>query len=124
MTVRPALLSVTAVAVIVGYGLPLAVCPLRWARTLGWVPPDDVRLTRYLGRSLGVSILTLASFVLYAALRPPLEVTAAWLTAAGLGMAALPHFVGMVERSQPRFETVEGFVFAALAAAFAVLAAA
>jgi hypothetical protein len=123
MMLRPLLVSGTAVVVIAAYGLPLALCPLRWARTLGWVAPDDVRLARYLGRSLGAAVLTLALIVLYAAQQPQLEGLATWVAAFALGMESLPHFVGLVERSQPLFETIEGFVFAALAVVFAVLAA-
>jgi hypothetical protein len=119
--VRALLLTATAGVVILAYGLPLALMPLRWARTIGWTVPDDVRLARYFGRSLGTMVLTLALFVVYAALHPELERIASGVTATGLVLVSLPHFVGIVERSQPLFETIEGFVFLALGGMFAWL---
>jgi hypothetical protein len=118
---RPVLLLGTAAVVTLAYGLPLALCPLRWARAVGWTVPEDVRLARYLGRSLGTLILALALVVGYGALHPALERLAAGVAALGLALVSLPHFAGMLERSQPRFETIEGFVFLALAGGFAAL---
>jgi hypothetical protein len=111
-------LLATATVVTLAYGLPLALCPLHWARAFGWWIPEDVRLARYLGRSLGALILTLAAIVTFTALHPSLEALGAGVTALGLGLVSLPHFVGLAERAQPRFETIEGFAFLALALFF------
>jgi hypothetical protein len=120
--VRPILLIGTAIVVILAYGLPLTFVPLRWARTVGWTVPDDVRLVRYFARSLGTVVLALAFFVIYLARQPAFEAPAAGVTALALGLVSMPHFVGMVEGSQPLFETIEGFGFLALAGVFAWLA--
>ena len=119
---RATILLATAALVTLGYGLPLTLAPLRWARAVGWWLPDDARLTRYLGRSLGTMILTLVALVSFCAVHRPLEQLGAGVTALALGLVSLPHFVGLVEKSQPRFETLEGFAFLALAIAFALLA--
>jgi hypothetical protein len=116
------ILATTAAIVTLAYGLPLSLCPIRWARTVGWWLPEDLRLARYFGRSLGTLILTLAALVMFAALHPSLEPLGAGVTALGMGLVSLPHFVGLAERAQPRFETIEGFGFLALATLFAWLA--
>jgi hypothetical protein len=119
---RAVLLLVTVVVVVLAYGIPLALCPLRWARVIGWPIPDDVRLARYFGRSLGAFVLAVAAFVAYLALHPPLDRLGAGVTGLGLVLVSLPHFWGMVERSQPLFETIEGFVFFVVGCGFGWMA--
>jgi len=101
----------------VGFGIPLTLAPLRWARVLGWRLPDqDTALTVYLGRSLGAVILVLAVLVAGAARAPARSAWALQLiTLAGVAMTAV-HGWGWLRRTQPRSENLETIGFAIVAA--------
>ncbi|MGW8322346.1 MAG: proteasome subunit beta, partial [Thermodesulfobacteriota bacterium] len=44
---------VGATLFLVAFGLPLLLCPMAWARRIGWSLPQEEDLANYLGRSLG-----------------------------------------------------------------------
>ena len=44
---------VGATLFLVAFGLPLLLCPMAWARRIGWTLPQEKDLANYLGRSLG-----------------------------------------------------------------------
>jgi hypothetical protein len=111
MALKVAVLHIAAVVVAVVYGIPIAFAPLRWARAVGWTVPDDTRLVRYFGRCLGVLILSLVGFVVYAARRPPLVPVALILSAAAFLAMVVVHVVGALERAQPPFESWEIVLF-------------
>src|SRR5512145_1228364 len=104
MTTRGWVLLVSTVVIGAPLALPLAVTPLRWAKALGWAIPDDVRLTRYFGRCLGIVLMALGGLGVWAAFHPEVERLALAVGAAAMLLNAVVHVVGAVERAQPRFE--------------------
>jgi hypothetical protein len=92
----------------VGFGIPLTLSPLGWARRFGWRRPDGgAEVTIYFGRCLGTLILVLAYLLAGAAMAPA---RATWalelMTLAGAGMTAV-HAWGWLRRTQPWSENVE-----------------
>lgn len=89
------------------FGAPITFFPLPWARVIGWTIPDDVRLTRYFGRCLGLLVLSLCGLALYASVHP--EIQSLVCMVAGITMLGLSliHIVGALEKAQPFFETLE-----------------
>jgi hypothetical protein len=90
----------------IGYGLPLAIAPLVWARHFGWeVRPDP--LTVYLGRCLGCLILCVSAIAVRVAWRPTAQDILLELLALAFGAMIVVHAVGWIRRAQPRRETLE-----------------
>jgi len=94
-------------AFLVLFGLPLLIVPITWARLFRWWIPDDERLARYLGRSLGAVVVPLMGVLLRAAPTPERFPWLFELSAAICALLMLVHVVGAVERSQPWTETIE-----------------
>ncbi len=115
-------LLVAGLAVGLLYGVPLLVAPILWGRWFGWDAPADLRLARYFGRCLGAAVLALSVLALLGA--ADARVTRPALAIAGLCLLlqSAVHMVGMLERSQPRLETLEGFAWLALGLTFGWLA--
>lgn len=92
---------------LVTFGLPLVIVPLRWARTFRWEVPQPVNLVVFLGRSVGVFISLLALFAFKAtgspAAKPFFFDLMLWLFVA---MIAL-HAYGAIRKTQPITETLE-----------------
>jgi hypothetical protein len=115
-------MQIGAALVFVVFAVPITFFPIKWARAIGWRIPDDLQLARYFGRCLGVVILALVAFAVYASLHPPLLPAALSLTAlVMLGMVPV-HVVGWLEKAQPPLETAEIFLYAAAGSYFAWLA--
>lgn len=105
-SVIPPFLVGCAVAFTLGYGLPLAIAPLAWARRFGWdVRPDP--LTVYLGRCLGCVILAVAAMAVRIAWWPAVQPFMLELFALAFGAMIAVHAVGWARGTQPRLETLE-----------------
>ena len=111
MALKVLALQIAAGIVAVGYGIPIAFMPIRWARAVGWPLPADLRLATYFGRCLGALILVLAGFVAHASFHPALVGVALVLGAMAFFAMVIIHVVGALERSQPPFESWEILAF-------------
>jgi hypothetical protein len=115
-------LQIAAAVVTAVFGIPITFFPMRWARSIGWEIPDDVRLTNYFARCLGVVALSLAGLALYAARHPELQPLVCLVTGATMVGIALVHVVGALEKAQPLIETLEIGAFACAGGYFLWLA--
>jgi hypothetical protein len=112
-----AYLVVVGLIALVGFGLPLLLAPLAWARAFRWTVAD-APLARYLGRCLGAVACALAGVCAWTALRaaaPPPELVLV-CAIAGVLLGAV-HVVGALERAQPWTETAEIPLWLGLSAA-------
>jgi hypothetical protein len=103
------------------YGVPLLFVPIHWSRAFRWKAPADLRLARYFGRCLGAGVLVLCAVALVGAFQPEHTRLALGACALMLALQGAIHVVGMLEKAQPWTETVEGFVWLAMALGFAAL---
>jgi hypothetical protein len=92
---------------LVAFGLPLMVVPLRWAGVFRWEVPQPKNLVVFLGRSLGVFISVIAIFAFKAigspAAKPFYFDLMLWLF---VTMIVL-HAYGAIRKTQPITETIE-----------------
>lgn len=104
-------LYVLAVVMLIGFGLPLLLVPLHWARIFRWEIPQQEQLAAFLGRSVGVFICVLAVFAFRAAQTPAVQPfffdMLLWITAGTL----LIHVYGAIRKAQPITETIEIIVW-------------
>ena len=100
-------LYVCAAAILIFFGIPLIIAPLRWAQVFRWDVRQGGDLTVMLGRSLGVLLSLVAVFAIRAAavsqVKPFFFDMLLWLIA---GMGIL-HAYGAIRRQQPKTETLE-----------------
>ena len=100
-------LYVAGVAMIIAFGIPLMLVPLRWARVFRWEVPKPENLVVFLGRSLGIFISVIAVFAFKAtgspAAKPFFFDLMLWIF---VTMIAL-HAYGAIQKTQPISETVE-----------------
>ena len=102
----PLFLVGCAVVFSIGYGLPLAISPLAWARHFGWEARRDP-LTVYLGRCLGCVILSISALAVRVAWAPAARAFMLELLALAFGAMIVVHLLGWLRRTQPRLETLE-----------------
>ncbi len=95
-----------AVVFTIGYGLPLALAPLAWARRFGWKVHDDP-LTVYLGRCLGCVILAVSAAAVRAAWLPSARPLLLELLVVAFAAMTIVHVAGWLRRTQPALETLE-----------------
>ncbi len=104
-------LYVVAVTMLIGFGLPLLLVPIHWARIFRWEIPQQKDLAAFLGRSVGVFICVLAIFAFKAANTPAVQRffvdMLLWITAGSL----LIHIYGAIKKAQPVTETIEILVW-------------
>ncbi len=107
-------LYVVAVAMLIGFGLPLLLVPIQWARMFRWEIPQQEQLAAFLGRTVGVFICVLAIFALKAANNPAAQHffvdMLLWINAGSL----LIHVYGAIKKAQPITETIEIVVWVLL----------
>ena len=90
-----------------GFGIPLLVAPIGWARLMRWDVPQARQLVTFLGRTIGLFVSVLAVFS-YKVTRTPaaqlffLELML-WLFVAMITL----HAYGAIRRAQPITETAE-----------------
>jgi hypothetical protein len=119
-SVTPVYLVACAVVFSAGYGLPMVIAPLAWARRFGW----DVRhdpLTNYFGRCLGWLILCISAVTLRVAWLPAARPIMLELLTLAFGAMIVVHLIGWIRRTQPWLETVELPIFVLLTIATAWL---
>jgi len=100
-------LYVAGAAMLVTFGIPLLVVPLRWAQFFRWEVPQSENLVVFLGRSLGIFISLLAVFAFKVistpAAKPFFFDLMLWLFVAMIVL----HAYGAIRKTQPITETVE-----------------
>jgi hypothetical protein len=100
-------LIVAGVAMLVAFGLPLILVPLRWAKLFRWDVSNSGDLVIFLGRSLGVFITVIALYAFKVSQNPvamPFYYELMMWTF--LGMILL-HVYGAIRKTQPITETIE-----------------
>jgi hypothetical protein len=109
-----AFLYVAGVAMLLTFGIPLLVVPLRWARVFRWDVPKPENLVVFLGRSVGIFISLMAVFAFKAASQPLVRpFFFDWMLWLFIAMIAL-HTYGAVRKTQPVTETLEIIVWVVL----------
>ena len=96
------------------FGLPLFLCPLAWAKRVGWKVPAEKDLAVYLGRSLGAVILAIIIMAVLAAVDP-------WKYRFVFDMVifigifqVIVHAYGFFKKTQPLIEHLEIIMYAGL----------
>ncbi len=94
-------------AMLLAFGIPLLVVPLRWAQLFRWQVPQPENLVVFLGRSMGIIISLIAIFAFRAAVSPQAQPfffdLMLWTFAAMLVL----HIYGAIRKTQPITETIE-----------------
>ncbi len=94
-------------AMLLAFGIPLLVVPLRWAQLFRWQVPQPENLVVFLGRSMGIIISLIAIFAFRAAVSPQAQPfffdLMLWTFAAMLVL----HVYGAIRKTQPITETIE-----------------
>jgi hypothetical protein len=100
-------LIVAGVAMLVVFGLPLMLVPLRWAKLLRWDVSQPGDWGIFMGRSLGVMITVLALYAIKVSQTPsamPFYYLLMLWTFVGM---ILLHIYGAIRKTQPITETFE-----------------
>jgi hypothetical protein len=106
-------LIINGIVFIVFFGIPLLLCPVTWARRIGWKIPEDTDLVAYLGRSLGALALPLIGYLFLAAQDPwQYRFIFNLLIAIGALLFAV-HLYGFIKKVQPRLEHIEVLLYGA-----------
>ena len=96
------------------FGLPLFICPMTWARRIGWKIPEEKDLATYLGRSLGGIILPIIIMGYLSAWAPwKYRFVFELVILIGLFMVAV-HLYGFIKKNQPLIEHLEIIVYSLL----------
>lgn len=107
-------LYMVGVSMLVAFGIPLLVVPVRWARAFRWEVSQPDNIVIFLARSLGIFISLVAIFAfkvtVVPAAKPFFFDLVLWLLAS---MTAL-HAYGAIRKTQPITETVEIIMWVAL----------
>jgi hypothetical protein len=102
-----AYLIVAGVAMLAGFGIPLLVAPMSWARLMRWEVLPPGQLVIFLGRSLGMFICVVAAYAFKAAATPQAQPfffeLMLWLFVGMIGL----HVYGAIKKAQPITETIE-----------------
>jgi hypothetical protein len=100
-------LIVAGIAMLLGFGLPLMLVPMSWARLFRWEVPQSQLLASFLGRSVGVFISIMAIFAFKAAQNPAYQPFLFDLMLWIFGGMIILHVYGAIRRTQPITETIE-----------------
>jgi hypothetical protein len=100
-------LYVVGTATLLGFGLPLTIFPLKWARLFQWRLPEEIQLASFLGRSLGMLLTIIALFAILVPGLPMLMPYFYIFLLVILGAMLLLHVYGAIRRQQPATETWE-----------------
>ena len=107
-------LYVVGAAMLVTFGIPLLVVPLRWARFLRWEIPQHENLVVFLGRSLGIFISVIAILAIKVTGSPAAKPFFFDLMLWVLGTMSALHIYGAIRKTQPITESVEIFLWVVL----------
>ena len=100
-------LFVVGVSTLLIFGIPMAIWPIQWAKTLRWVIPIQTDLAVYYGRCLGCVAFVIGVFGLVASGEPTVQpfyfqfLLSCWVLMVGV------HIYGALKRIQPITETYE-----------------
>ena len=100
-------LIVAGVAMLLFFGLPLILVPMRWARLFRWDVSQPGDLVIFLGRSVGVFISVIALYAFKVSQTPaamPFFYELMLWTFVGM---LLLHVYGAIRKTQPITETIE-----------------
>ncbi len=100
-------LYVAAVGMLIIFGLPLLLAPVRWARVFRWRIPEHDHLVVYLGRCLGGVICVLGGLAFKVANTPALQPFFFDLLLWNFSAMIVIHVYGAIRRVQPVTETIE-----------------
>lgn len=89
------------------FALPIFIAPLRWARLMRWVVPEEKHLAIYFGRCLGAFILVVEATMLRSATTGTHFSYAFDVLFVVFTLMALVHIYGAVRKIQPITETIE-----------------
>jgi hypothetical protein len=105
---------VGATLFLVAFGLPLLLCPMTWARRIGWSLPQEKDLANYLGRSLGGVVMAVIIMAFLAATDPwKYRFVFEMLVLIGIFMVGV-HLYGFVKKNQPLIEHLEIVMYSLL----------
>ncbi len=105
-------LFVIGASTLVIFGVPMAIWPIQWAKTLRWEIPVQTDLAVYYGRCLGCVAFVIGSFGVVAAMNPPVQLFYFQFLLACWVLMVVVHVYGAVKNIQPITETYEiGFWF-------------
>ena len=107
-------LIVAGITMLVAFGLPLVIIPLRWARVFQWDVSQPGNLLIFLGRSLGVFISVMAIYAFKVSQIPSSMPFYYELMLWIFGGMILLHVYGAIRKVQPITETLEIGVWAIL----------
>jgi hypothetical protein len=97
----------TGVVMLITFGIPLVIVPLRWARAFRWEIPDPLNLVIFLSRSLGILISVLAVFAFLAAGEPAAKPFYFDLMLSVIAAMLILHVYGALKKTLPITETAE-----------------
>lgn len=105
-------LFVIGTSTLVIFGVPMAIWPIQWAKTLRWEIPAQIDLAVYYGRCLGCVAFVIGSFGVVAAMNPAVQTFYFQFLLACWVLMVVVHIYGAVKKIQPITETYEiGFWF-------------
>jgi len=105
---------VGATLFLVAFGLPLLLCPMTWARCIGWSLPQEKDLANYLGRSLGGVVMAVIIMAFLAATDPwKYRFVFELLVLIGVFMVGV-HLYGFVKKNQALIEHLEIVMYSLL----------
>lgn len=105
-------LFVIGTSTLVIFGVPMAIWPIQWAKTLRWEIPAQPDLAVYYGRCLGCVAFVIGLFGIVAAMNPAVQIFYFQFLFACWGLMVVLHVYGAVKKIQPITETYEiGFWF-------------
>lgn len=100
-------LYILAIGILGGFGLPMLLAPITFARVLRWHIPEHEHLAIYFGRCLGGIACVIAAFGFKVAGSPGLQPfffqVAIWIFC----ILTLVHIYGALRKIQPISETIE-----------------
>ncbi len=100
-------LYIAAAAMLIGFGVPLLIVPVSWARVFRWPVPDEQRLVVFLGRSMGVFIALMSIFAVQAVRTPAAKPFFFDMMLFAFAAMLVLHVVGAIRKTQPVTETAE-----------------
>src|SRR5690242_3986744 len=109
-----AFLVLSAIAVLLAFGLPILFTPYRWASAFGWDVGHHSDLTTYFARCTGALVCVLAAAALQAARRPAANRWIFDVISAVGALMVLVHLWGV--GAEPASEVAEIAIYAGLAA--------
>ena len=89
------------------FGLPMFLCPLKWAKPFKWIIPDHTHLAIYFGRCLGGIICSMAIFAFIATKNENTLKFFYQFILVNFFIMILIHVDGAIKKIQPKAETYE-----------------